>query len=543
MATTHLAAYLGNYFPSILSSENKFITRPAEGNKVAPSSERQRQFAQQSSHSNSHQAQPQNIIYPPVYPQFHCQYTSGAFGHGQIEETRREPSQLNRTYHLSTEMMDRFIQFEDFNNSNSMDEYASDVDAHMREMEKATLPDIARIDAIQTEITWKHRKCLVLWLIEVHADFDLCPETLFLAINLLDRVCSMRVIARSEFMLLGMACLWTAAKYEENHGRVPSAHTLAAIMPASQGYTAKSVAAMEQRILRDVGYDLGHACPERFLRMQCKEARVPAVAAAADPRVRALARMVLDLTLVHKRFRPLRPSVLATAALVLAESLFACRVWSTAEPLVARVMANLEECLVHAPQQILDKYRSGKFLKISVHVPRMLNDKAAFLVQLASTQPYPPPSSGLLTPPKDAKDSNSIRATAHNWNSSAKPGAANAVPHTQHAERMAHFPQPGSQPNNRQGAGHSGNPVHHQIYLPPPHVYTHPPPPVQAFHLPHQSQAQNKPSSYDQFCQHQVALAQQPHLVQQLQHMSRTVVESNFQQQFGAESCQMFARN
>ncbi|KAJ3209907.1 hypothetical protein HDU82_009163 [Entophlyctis luteolus] len=534
MATTHVAEYFGNYFPSILSNENKLLARHAGANKVAPFSECQKHLAHDATHHNSHQSQLQNIVYPQAYPQVHHQYISGAFGNAPTEKTRPKVTQLSGAYNVSAEMMDRFIQFEDINNSKVTDEYAYNVEAHMRDLEKATLPDTSRIDAIQTEITWKHRKCLVLWLIEVHADFYLLPETLFLAINLLDRVCSQRTIVRSEFMLLGMACLWTAAKYEENHGRVPSGHTLAAILPVSQGYTAKSLTAMEQRILREVGYDLGYACPERFLRMQCKDARV-----GADARVRALARMVLDLTLVHKRFRPLRPSVLATAALVLAESLFECRVWSTAEPLVARVVANLEECLVHAPQQILDKYRSGKFLKISVHVPRMLNNKAAFLVQLASSQAYAP-QSGLLTPPKDA-NTNSV-AAGNDWLIGTKPTVAHALPHTYQMEKLVNFPHPSLQSNSHQGMGHSEHETLNQIYHPPGLLSTQSSSPAQPYCLTQSSHLQNKASSYDQLSQRQAILTQDPHVVQKLQHMTRTFAESSFQHHIGNENCQNFSR-
>lgn len=62
------------------------------------------------------------------------------------------------------------------------------------------------------------RKTLVLWMIEVHKEYHLRPETLYLAVNILDRFCSMDLIERHNFQLLGTTALWVAAKYEENHG-------------------------------------------------------------------------------------------------------------------------------------------------------------------------------------------------------------------------------------------------------------------------------------------------------------------------------------
>lgn len=40
---------------------------------------------------------------------------------------------------------------------------------------------------IQKEITPKMRGILVDWLVDVHLKFKLSPETLFLAVNLMDR--------------------------------------------------------------------------------------------------------------------------------------------------------------------------------------------------------------------------------------------------------------------------------------------------------------------------------------------------------------------
>lgn len=41
--------------------------------------------------------------------------------------------------------------------------------------------------ATQVEINERMRKVLVDWLIDVHLNFKLLPETLFIAINMIDR--------------------------------------------------------------------------------------------------------------------------------------------------------------------------------------------------------------------------------------------------------------------------------------------------------------------------------------------------------------------
>jgi hypothetical protein len=67
----------------------------------------------------------------------------------------------------------------------------------------------------QTEINSKMRKVLIDWLVEVHLKFNLLPETLFIAVNLIDRYCQNNHIQRSNFQLVGVTCLLIASKYEE----------------------------------------------------------------------------------------------------------------------------------------------------------------------------------------------------------------------------------------------------------------------------------------------------------------------------------------
>ena len=69
--------------------------------------------------------------------------------------------------------------------------------------------------ANQREITAKMRRVLIDWLVEVHLKYQLKEETLFLAINFIDRYCAKRQVKRSEYQLIGVACMLIAAKYEE----------------------------------------------------------------------------------------------------------------------------------------------------------------------------------------------------------------------------------------------------------------------------------------------------------------------------------------
>lgn len=67
----------------------------------------------------------------------------------------------------------------------------------------------------QQEVDAHKRLVLVDWLIEVVDEFHMSQETLYLGISLLDRFLSLQAVPRCQLQLLGVTCLWVAAKYEE----------------------------------------------------------------------------------------------------------------------------------------------------------------------------------------------------------------------------------------------------------------------------------------------------------------------------------------
>lgn len=68
---------------------------------------------------------------------------------------------------------------------------------------------------LQTEINEKMRAILVDWLIDLHNRLELMPETLYLAIHVVDRYLSMKTVLRRELQLVGIAAMLIACKYEE----------------------------------------------------------------------------------------------------------------------------------------------------------------------------------------------------------------------------------------------------------------------------------------------------------------------------------------
>ena len=59
------------------------------------------------------------------------------------------------------------------------------------------------------------REVLVGWIGSVHHHLNLQNNTLYLAVWMLDRFSSARQVSRSHYQLLGLTCLFIAAKCEE----------------------------------------------------------------------------------------------------------------------------------------------------------------------------------------------------------------------------------------------------------------------------------------------------------------------------------------
>jgi len=63
----------------------------------------------------------------------------------------------------------------------------------------------------QPDITFPMRSILVDWLIEVSEEYKLNTETIFLAVNYIDRFLSYMSVQRARLQLVGTACMFIAA--------------------------------------------------------------------------------------------------------------------------------------------------------------------------------------------------------------------------------------------------------------------------------------------------------------------------------------------
>lgn len=188
-------------------------------------------------------------------------------------------------------------------------EYQQDVKAYMFDMETRTTASVDLIDQ-QPELQWYMRPYLVDFLIEIHQQFRLRPETLYLALNIVDRYVSKRIVFKKHYQLVGCASLWIAAKFEDAKDRVPTVPELCQMCCGA--YDESAFIQMEGHVLSTINWVIGHPTTEAWLRLACVTGQLE------EQRTQHVARFIMEITLFHKEYIPFKPSDLALASLLLA---------------------------------------------------------------------------------------------------------------------------------------------------------------------------------------------------------------------------------
>lgn len=172
----------------------------------------------------------------------------------------------------------------------------------------------------QRELQWNMRNILIDWLIEVHNKFRLLPETLYLAVNIIDRFLSQRVVSLVKLQLVGVTAMFIAAKYEEV--TAPSIGNF--IYMADGGYTDEEVLKAERYVLQVLDFALQYPGPLSFLR-RCSKAD------NYDIQTRTYAKFLMEISLLDHRFLQVRPSMTAAAGMYIARLIVGKPEWVSIE--------------------------------------------------------------------------------------------------------------------------------------------------------------------------------------------------------------------
>ena len=253
------------------------------------------------------------------------------------------------------------LDAEDMDDPLMVAEYVHEIFDYMRELEISTMANPDYMND-QGELEWKMRGILVDWLLEVHTRFRLLPETLFLAVNIIDRFLSHKVVQLDRLQLVGVTAMFIASKYEE----VLSPHVQNFVHVADDGFKDTEILSAERFILATLDYDLSYPNPMNFLRRISK-------ADNYDIQTRTLGKYLLEIGCLDHRFLQYPPSQVAAAAMFLARLALDRGEWDATLAKYAgytereiQPVFKLMVDYLHAPvthEAFFRKYASKKFLK------------------------------------------------------------------------------------------------------------------------------------------------------------------------------------
>ena len=221
------------------------------------------------------------------------------------------------------------------------------------------------------DISMSMRRILVDWIIEVAEEYKLVPETLFLSVAYTDMCLQQLPISRSKLQLLGITCVFIAAKYEEIYA--PQIEELCFITDNS--YDRSQIIEMERIILKCLDFSVTLTTTKTFLTIYLSKIK-------ADQLCSHLASFLSEVTLMRSVFLQFPPAVIAAAATVLAE-FYLCREKPQIIPfLVDLDTPKLRQCIdiLHADmmayepdqfQAIHEKYSEHKYAQVTSIVPRV----------------------------------------------------------------------------------------------------------------------------------------------------------------------------
>jgi len=210
-------------------------------------------------------------------------------------------------------MIDEESKWEDIDvndtDPQSVSEYVNEIYEHLMMKEKKDKIPVNFLEK-QSDINEKMRAILVDWLVEVHRMFKLIPETLFLAVNIIDRFLSLKPVSRDKLQLVGITAMLISSKYEEIYA--PESNDFVYISDGA--FSKDQILTMEQQILNTLNFNLLHPSPLHFLRRYSK-------AAGSDYTIHSLCKYLIELMLLDITYLKYNPSEIAAGSVYLARAM------------------------------------------------------------------------------------------------------------------------------------------------------------------------------------------------------------------------------
>merc|ERR1712187_137047 len=262
------------------------------------------------------------------------------------------------------------IDSEHGDDSHLWGEYSPEIYAYLRHLESANL---IKDDYLRgCSITSKMRSLLIDWLVSVHQQFELLPETLYRSVNILDRYLQLegKNTQKDQLQLVGVVAMLLACKIEEIY--LPAIDDF--VYSTDNAYTEDELKVMELKMMSVLNFNLTCPIPLNFLRRYSRAGDV-------DVLEHNVSKYILELCLMDYSQLSIPASMSSAAALHLSLILLepnSSSVWNPSleyysgyssaslMPLVRRMAAVLVNAESHRLQAVRTKYCSRKFRKVAL---------------------------------------------------------------------------------------------------------------------------------------------------------------------------------
>ncbi|XP_031433470.1 G2/mitotic-specific cyclin-B1-like isoform X2 [Clupea harengus] len=228
------------------------------------------------------------------------------------------------------------VDADDHSNPTLCSEYVKDIYKYLQQLESDQAVRPRYLDG--QEVTGSMRAILINWLVQVHIKFQMLQETMYMTVTIIDRFLQDNPVPKKRLQLVGVTAMFIASKYEEMYP--PEITDL--VFVTDSAYSAAQIRHMEMEILRALDFSIGRPQPLQFLRRASKIGNVTA-------EHHALAKYLMELTMLDYDMVHFPPSQVASAAFALTLKLYSCGEWT---PTLQHYMGYAEGRLVPVMRHI-----------------------------------------------------------------------------------------------------------------------------------------------------------------------------------------------
>ena len=196
-----------------------------------------------------------------------------------------------------------------------LDDYGEDIFNHIRKNEKINIFNYSSKDLFKLQdkkyFNEKNRSIIFNWLVRNNHKWRLKDDTLFMAMNIMDRFISKYKIANSEFQLVAIASYLIASKYEDIYP--PYVDELSQICNFS--YTIDDILKKEYEILVGLDFDILYNSSYKYLTF------LHSIADKDNSKLFYISQFMLELSLENLDILQFSQSKRALSALLVAKKI------------------------------------------------------------------------------------------------------------------------------------------------------------------------------------------------------------------------------